>query len=458
MSNILKSFKNVNIDVHFQDPLTEDLTMIIVPTNTTKSITDITLDKGFVKAKINCNYFNNTNSRNYGQSYGVRQGVASDGNLVDEKPEQKEWFVVSVAKDNSITVVNSTEYWTQAKDIKCAFSPALVVLHDGRDVNIVSTGADGKTMDTLTSQSFFMKTEDGRLAIGVTQGNLKARDLREWAKQCKAVHLSLLDSGGSCQMIENGEKIKYTGRKIKDVLAFYKKEIKAEEDDEPLSPDKELEIGLYPCPLVHITQNSLTSDKGTHMNTYAIDLVGNIKYSRLYAPFTMKVASINKNSKSSEVIFHSCDRDGLAKKVRIYNNDTSAYFEDYMTIRMVHKNDIELFSIGKVFKQGDWCYNTGTRGLRGVNSVPDHAHVELARGYTTDVTLTDNRPSVLGQNLIGAIRIEKFLVLKRGYHVIYSDNGARGNNFLYVDDLEHKECENCKILQEKLEKIKEIVL
>ena len=172
--------------------------------------------------KVNANYFQMQHGQNdpYGQHYGVEQ--TPQLNLVPR--QNKNYLVVWVDNDNKIHFDYSDNYWLSAPDdVKFACTPAAVMLADGIDQDIISNGL-GDKRNTLNSQTMLLQLDDGKYAFAcTTNDNWNAYNCRNFAKYLGATFCALMDSGGSTQMIVEGDKTLYTGRAIANALTFYKK-------------------------------------------------------------------------------------------------------------------------------------------------------------------------------------------------------------------------------------------
>lgn len=163
-------------------------------------------------AKMNCNYFNLAT----GEHYGVEQSFE-----LDNAPKNRAYLVVWIDLDNKVHFGYSDEYWLSKKDVKCAFTPFGVFLHDGQDQDIISTAFTDKR-NSVNSQSLLLQCSDGKYAFAVFEGGVNVWNCRNFAKEYGCTFMCALDSGGSSQLVSEGVKKVYTGRALPNVLTFYK--------------------------------------------------------------------------------------------------------------------------------------------------------------------------------------------------------------------------------------------
>jgi len=123
----------------------------------------------------------------------------------------------------------------------------------------------------------------------------------------------------------------------------------------------EYEYALFPMRYMKITQGI---DEGTHTSYYAIDLAGkDTGKDNFRAPFTGKIKRIYKN----------CNAVWLESVNKVHFADGTL---DYMTILVIHDNDVSNLKVGQVIDQGEVFYQEGTKGIGSGN----HVHMEVARG------------------------------------------------------------------------------
>lgn len=179
-------------------------------------------------ATINCNYFQMRHDQAdpYGQHYGVEY---SDVN--DFAPKQKQWLCFYETVSGEDNFCWSSDFWLTRSQCRWACSPYSVVIHQGQRINWRS-GAAGNKEDTPNTQTMAFKVE-GVWCFAVAESKVLPSQMAGLASEYKASEAFLLDSGGSSQLIYNGDspgqdiyygqKIVYSGRQIPNVLALVRK-------------------------------------------------------------------------------------------------------------------------------------------------------------------------------------------------------------------------------------------
>lgn len=172
--------------------------------------------------KVNANYFQMGGVEN-GQHYGVE--ITPQVDLI---PHQKEWLALWVVKgEKVIKFDNSTKFNLSKNDVEFACSPYAVLYHYGKDCDYVSS-ACGNKKSVKNTQTFLIQlneTKGYQVILGVVKNKCYPKEIVEWAKakfETDLLHLSLYDSGGSSQLIVNGEKKLFTGRPIANALTLFK--------------------------------------------------------------------------------------------------------------------------------------------------------------------------------------------------------------------------------------------
>lgn len=186
-----------------------------------------------VFAKVNCNYFVMTSVADHGQHLGVEQGFTND-----LAPKQQGYVTVCVNKDDSIEIMDASEYWKSASEVKCAFTPFWVGLFNYNDADYYSTNF-GDKRSLKNTQTALMRMGDGQWALAVFNTKCTCWDVRKFAKEYGAEFMCCLDSGGSSQMITEGTKRVYTGRAIANALCLYRVDLK--QDDKPIEQEEKSE-------------------------------------------------------------------------------------------------------------------------------------------------------------------------------------------------------------------------
>lgn len=212
------TWNNNKVWVYKQDPSYEDIGLISAPGDHALQTIDKIDDARTHDAKMNAGYFVMNGD---GQHLGVEQSPQL--NLVPR--QNKNYLALWITTDNEPHFDYSDNYWLNPPhDVKMAITPACIMLFNGEDTDIISTGlGDKRTL--LNSQSMFLRFEDGAYGFAVTtNNNWNAYNCRQFAKDYGCTMCALMDSGGSTQMIVNGKKVVYTGRAIANVLTIYRTE------------------------------------------------------------------------------------------------------------------------------------------------------------------------------------------------------------------------------------------
>ena len=215
------------------------------PRNTALSYINHIGIQGFdVFATVNCNYFQMRHDQAdpYGQHYGVEY---SDVN--DFAPKQKEWLCFYETVSGEDNFCWSSDFWLTRAQCRWACSPYSVVIHNGQRINWRS-GAAGNKEDTPNTQTMAFKVESV-WCFAVAESKVLPSQMAGLASEYGAAEAFLLDSGGSSQLIYNGDdpgrhiyhgqKIVYSGRMIPNVLALVRK--KKDTDPAPEPDDSEIQ-------------------------------------------------------------------------------------------------------------------------------------------------------------------------------------------------------------------------
>jgi hypothetical protein len=168
--------------------------------------------------KLNAGFFDNVkDSPTLGQAYGVRCGC-NEWNV----PRQGKFLYYAIMKDGRTEVGLDNNFWYTTEQCICASSPALVLMHNGEDVEYVSPArTDRRSLSCC--QSVLVRTKDRYLFV-ISKGNLAPDQIRAWAKSLDGVQdLVFNDAGGSSCIQYGYDVITATGenRKIANCWAFY---------------------------------------------------------------------------------------------------------------------------------------------------------------------------------------------------------------------------------------------
>ena len=195
-------------------------------------------------ATVNCNYFQMKHDQPdpYGQHYGVEY---SDVN--DFAPKQKQWLAYYETTGGEDNFCWSSDFWLTRAQCRWACSPYSVVIHQGQRINWRS-GAAGDKEGTQNTQTMAFKVADS-WCFAVAESKVLPKQMGDLAADYGAAEAFLLDSGGSSQLIYNGDspgqdiyygqKVVYSGRMIPNVLALVRK--KKDADPAPEPDDSEIQ-------------------------------------------------------------------------------------------------------------------------------------------------------------------------------------------------------------------------
>ena len=218
-----------------------------------------------ITAIMNASYF----MMSSGEYLGRVQGFLNDTEqIVDARPPSpaekgekgdKPFMDLVITKDGNITFGDFNSWDYPISEVTLGVSPAGIEIAGGMAVNKYSPACTYSKITTRNTQSMLMRCSDGRFAFGAVTGKLAPiPDLRTWGLIYNLDHLSVYDSGGSTQLVVNGEKEVYTGRKIPVVFFSY-----LEDDPDPIPVTEP--IGVIHCEKSGL--NIRTAVQGTIMET-----------------------------------------------------------------------------------------------------------------------------------------------------------------------------------------------
>lgn len=217
--------------------------LTVISTTTPQVIQDIDDPNHVYNQKLNGGFFdNNSESLTYGEAYGIRCGV--DGWDV---PRQGKFIYYALLPDGTTEVGNDSDFWYTSENCQCALSPAMVLMHNGADVEYISPEVSWRR-SYACAQSMLIRTED-RFVFAISKGNLTPDQCRAWAKSIGALDLVFNDAGGSTCLQYGYEIYSGTGehRRIANAWAFYHEKTAAEIQpiegitNEPNEPTEEIE-------------------------------------------------------------------------------------------------------------------------------------------------------------------------------------------------------------------------
>lgn len=141
-----------------------------------------------------------------------------------------------ILKDGSIKYGDFNSWDYRFPDIILGAAPAGIELNNGKDVDWYSPACGRAKITNANTQSLLLKCADGTFALAVVSGMLSPLACRTFSKAYGCVHQSCYDSGGSSQLIVNGSKKRYTGRKVATCFVIYE-DIEEEKPTEPVKPE-----------------------------------------------------------------------------------------------------------------------------------------------------------------------------------------------------------------------------
>ena len=286
--------------------------------------------------KMNCNYFQMLSGQAdpVNTHYGAEQTPTV--NIVP-RPGNKSLLALWIDKDLEPHMDYTDNYWLQPPDVKLVCTPAVIMLLNGEDQDIIST-AFGDKRNLKNSQSMFLRCSDGSYAFAVTTNdNWNAYNCRQFAKDYGCTMCALMDSGGSSQLIVNGQKKLYTGRSIPNVLTIFKKG-----SDEGL-------WGMY--------ENTENEDKPTE-NEPTVPSDDEV----LIEELKTAIAQLNKQLQDKESEYEACKSELDMANDRIHNMQTvletiHSLSEDAMSMNFKVYDDmaeaLESLGIGKDDDKGE---------------------------------------------------------------------------------------------------------
>ena len=183
----------------------------------TKTINEFRYGDLDITCLVNASYFENTNSSSYGQVYGREQGLNKDN-----RPDSDKFLDLVINSDNNIESGNFASWEWEKPYVKLGVSYACCVLKDGYTTDEYSKQVGISKLTVNNTQTLLMKDKT-RYYLAVVGGKLNGYECRNLARQYGMTDCYMLDSGGSSQMVVNGSKVVYTGRKLPNVICFYKK-------------------------------------------------------------------------------------------------------------------------------------------------------------------------------------------------------------------------------------------
>ena len=198
-------------------------------------IADFKLPGKKINAIMNASYFLMASGEYLGRVQGFLNNTEQ---IVDARPpspaekgekKDKPFMDLVITKEGNITFGDFNSWDYPIQEVTLGVSPAGIEIAGGMAVNKYSPECGYSKISTRNTQSMLMRCPDGTFAFGAVTGKLAPiPDLRTWGLIYNLDHLSVYDSGGSTQLVVNGKKVVYTGRKIPVVFVAY------EDEEEPI--------------------------------------------------------------------------------------------------------------------------------------------------------------------------------------------------------------------------------
>lgn len=234
----------------------EKIGLVSCEYGTAQDIRKFALPGKKIKCVVNANYFEMGRGDGFlGRVQGFKNGTNEYIDARPASPEEtgmhgdKPFIDLVLTKDGFITFGDMNSWDYPINEVVFGTSPAGVEIANGLATNKYSPECGYSKITDKNTQTMLMRCSDGKFALGVVSGKLTPiPELRTWGLIYGLDHLSIYDSGGSSQMIVDGQKKVYTGRKIPVVLIIY------EDEESPVVPDKA--IGTVHCELsgMHIRE------------------------------------------------------------------------------------------------------------------------------------------------------------------------------------------------------------
>lgn len=187
--------------------------------------------------KLNAGFFNNHPAEEtYGEAYGIRCGH-NEWSV----PRQGKFIYYALLNNGQTEVGLDSNFWYTPDQCQCACSPALVLMHNGKDCEYISPSrADRRTLSCV--QSVLIRTSE-RFVFMITQGNLTPDQIRNWVKgNISGVQDLVFNDGGGSVSMQYGYEVIYgtaEKRRIVNVWSFYHaKPQAASEPVQPVSDDQ----------------------------------------------------------------------------------------------------------------------------------------------------------------------------------------------------------------------------
>lgn len=132
-----------------------------------------------------------------------------------------------------------------------------------------------------------------------------------------------------------------------------------------LTTKEGVQVACFPSQVIRITQGENTNY--SHYGTKNVDNASGVGKRDIYAPVDVVCAG-NQGSAYGLVLYQSTE------KVLLANGQI-----DYLSMWLMHDNDVSQWQIGKVYRQGELIYREGNADASG-QTTGIHVHYEVAQG------------------------------------------------------------------------------
>lgn len=325
----------------------------VVQSNSVQIINQIDDSEHIYYGKMNANYF----VMSTGQALGIRCGV-NEWSV----PRQGAFCFYALKYDGNSYVGMDNDFWYTKDDIQFACSPALILMHNGKEIGLESPACRGSKA-TPNTQSLIIRANN-TVSFAIVCGKVTPQQCLVWAKSIEGIQdLCFMDSGGSsCLQVGNNTYFATSEkRKISNAVAFYKEKYEGS-DSKLIDRDYRGTTKNYSSRngtkidrvVVHHMAGSLTNAQFLSIiknrqssATYTVDKYGKIGYfiDEKYRPWTTSTYKIDNRAitievandsgnpnwhvsdlnvqKTIDLIVDICKRNGITKFFFEENRDTS---------------------------------------------------------------------------------------------------------------------------------------
>ena len=229
----------------------EKIAIVACPYGQVKDITEFSIPNKRIKAVMNASYFMMNGDNGYlGRVQGFLNGTDEHVDARPASPAEmgqkgdKPFMDLVLLKNGNISFGDFNSWDYPIEEVVFGVSPAGIEISNFIAVNKYSPAVGYEKISYPNTQSVLMRCSDGTFVLAAVSGKLApVPTLRTWGLVNGVAHMSIYDSGGSTQLIVNGEKIVYTGRKIPVCFVIYE-DYEADDDEQKIPTDT---IGKVHC-------------------------------------------------------------------------------------------------------------------------------------------------------------------------------------------------------------------